>query len=272
MLTFAQVKAEIKGRLDDRRKRLSDLGEERNSSAEQSIYLTKLATKFQRLVSLALNATHGADNTFEVYPELCIAPTIMARMKAFSEDMAKFGETYSFISQEVEENDPKYLFDRLGVPSEHTDSTEGGFEVRKEADFEELADILHPSTTLAPPQRKDIRTWIDSVFQGNRGFELGTFNASILATAMKKQSFKWKDISLGFVSDVIVVVHDFINTALASICSDRNVRDALNGKLSDELIKRYEKAISNTNFLLAVENSDTPMTLNHYFNDNLQKR
>ncbi len=43
-------------------------------------------------------------------------------------------------------------------------------------------------------------------------------------------------------------------------------------KLSDELIKRYQRAITNIQFLLDVEKSDTPLTLNHYFNENLQKR
>lgn len=101
---------------------------------------------------------------------------------------------------------------------------------------------------------------------------MGTFNPSLLATCMKKQCSKWSDISLGFVSDIIVMVQTFIDSALMSICSDRGVHDALISKLTDELIRRYQKAITNTRFLLEVENSNMPVTLNHYFNDNLQKR
>jgi hypothetical protein len=89
---------------------------------------------------------------------------------------------------------------------------------------------------------------------------------------MKKQSSKWEDISMGFVSDAIVLVHRFITSALVSICGDRNVRDALAGKLSDELTRRYQNAITCAGFLLKVERSNTPMTMNHYFNDNLQRR
>lgn len=33
-----------------------------------------------------------------------------------------------------------------------------------------------------------------------------------------------------------------------------------------------QNAIASTKFLLKVENSNMPMTQNHYFNDNLQKR
>ena len=77
---------------------------------------------------------------------------------------------------------------------------------------------------------------------------------------------------MGFVSDAIVLVHRFITSALASICDDRNVRDALVSKLSGELTQRYKNAIASAGFLLKVEKSNTPMTMNHYFNDNLQRR
>jgi hypothetical protein len=88
---------------------------------------------------------------------------------------------------------------------------------------------------------------------------------------MKKQSSKWEDISMGSVSDAIVLVHRFITSALQSICDDRSVRDALAAKLTDELATRYQNAMACAVFLLKVERSDTPMTMNHYFNDNLQR-
>lgn len=39
----------------------------------------------------------------------------------------------------------------------------------------------------------------------------------------------------------------------------------------DELLGRYEKAVAHTHFILRVERYGTPLTTNHYFNDNLQK-
>jgi hypothetical protein len=89
---------------------------------------------------------------------------------------------------------------------------------------------------------------------------------------MKEQCSRWADISLSLVSDIIVLVHRFIDSALAYICKDPAVRDPLRNMLFDDLINRYVKAIDSTRFLLQVENSDAPMTMNHYFNDNLQKR
>lgn len=89
---------------------------------------------------------------------------------------------------------------------------------------------------------------------------------------MKKQSSKWSDVSLAYVSDVVVLVHNFIKSALQTVCPDAHVRRALFSIIIDDLIKRYQQALNHADFLLRVEDSGNPMTLNHYFNDNLQKR
>jgi hypothetical protein len=112
---------------------LSELGLERSTSAEQTVYLIELATKFQRLVSLSLNATHGADDAFETSLGLCIAPAVMSRMKIFSHEMAEYGEAYSFSCN-----------DRGIPPPFEDDANEESFGVRKEDDPEDLVDMLHP--------------------------------------------------------------------------------------------------------------------------------
>jgi hypothetical protein len=189
----------------------------------------------------------------------------MSRMKTFSDEMAKYGGSYSFNCNDG------------GIPQAFEDDPDDHppketIDIRKEDDPEELVDILYPQESLSCPLHGETKDWLLQVFRGNQGFELGTFNASILAMVMKKQSYKWEEISMGFVSDAIVLVHRFITSALVSICDDHNVRDALAGKLSDELTRRYQNAIACAGFLLKVEKSNTPMTLNHYFNDNLQRR
>jgi hypothetical protein len=208
-----------------------------------------------------MNASHGADDAFETNPGLCIAPAVMSRMKMFSDEMAKYGESYVFTCSDG---------DIAAVSVDDHDAKT--FDIRKEDDPEDLVEILHPHGSLPCPLHGATKDWLLQVFKGNQGFELGTFNASILATVMKKQSSKWEDISMRFVSDAIVLVHRFITSALQSICDDRSVRDALAGKLADELARRYQHAIACAGFLLKVERSDTPMTMNHYFNDNLQRR
>ena len=107
--------------------------------------------------------------------------------------------------------------------------------------------------------------------ESSRGFELGTFDSSILATTMKVQTTKWAAIALGYISDIATIVHRFIDRVLQSICSEAQVKSELLSALMDGLTERYHKAIDQVRFLLDVERTGTPMTLNHYFNDTLEK-
>lgn len=88
---------------------------------------------------------------------------------------------------------------------------------------------------------------------------------------MKKQSTKWSHISLGYVSDVVVIIHRFVTTALDSLYYDDAMKTALFNTLADGLLVPYKGAIEQVQFLLEVERNGIPMTTNHYFNDNLKK-
>lgn len=88
----------------------------------------------------------------------------------------------------------------------------------------------------------------------------------------KEQSNKWKPITLAYTSAVILNVHHFIVEAIKEICPDERVRDELwNGYLIDDLLASYRRAMQHAKFLLELEREGVPLTLNHYFNDNLQK-
>jgi len=196
-------------------------------------------------------------------------------MKVFSDEMEKYGHTYAFAgrgSHGAIEKAPAFIDESDSGETKPVLDVREEFDVRRENDIEELLDILHSPGGLPLARRPRIKDWLRVVYRSNRGFELGTFNPSLLATCMKQQSSQWADISMGFVSDIIVIVHGFIASALASICPDREVCEALTSKLAEGITQRYRKAMVKTQFLLEVEQSDVPFTLNHYFNDNLQKR
>jgi hypothetical protein len=253
--------------LETRQKRLEQLGPERAGTIEQMAYLTKMATQFQRIVTLALTGSYGADKVFDDNDDLRIAPIVMARMKAFSDVMASQGQTYAFMQEDSGETKG----DDEGEDEVEKDSIPVRWYPHGEELFGIQYSIKHHNDSVRGPKTRGIKTWLREIFLGYRGFELGTFNGLILATAMKRQSVNWHNLSLGFVSDVIVMAHKFILAALKAVCDDSEIRLALESTLVDDLTKRYEQAIANAKFLLEVESCDTPTTLNHYFNDNLQK-
>lgn len=135
----------------------------------------------------------------------------------------------------------------------------------------ELEDIMQESGKLAMPIADGIHSWLKSVYRTSRGFELGTFDSSLLAITMKHQSEKWNGLALGYMSDIVTFVHGFISDLLRLLCPDERIRASLLALLMDGLVERYKQAFDQIRFILRVERTGQPMTLNHYFNDNLEK-
>lgn len=125
--------------------------------------------------------------------------------------------------------------------------------------------------TLAEPQSGSIHVWLKEVYRGARGFELGTLNSSLLAVTMKRQSMKWKSLALGYIADIVTLAHTFVVDLLRVVCPVERVQIGLISLLTDPLVENYKSAISHVDFLLEIELEGTPATLNHYFNENLEK-
>ena len=53
-----------------------------------------------------------------------------------------------------------------------------------------IEDILHCNEAVSIANGSSIAFWLRQVYESSRGFELGTFDSSILATTMKIQSKK----------------------------------------------------------------------------------
>lgn len=143
--------------------------------------------------------------------------------------------------------------------------------IRRTGPEPELDDILHDDCKLPTPKPIDIIPWLDKVYKSCRGFEVGTYNASLFHNIWKKQSANWDILALGYVSDIVSLVHKFILALISAICEDQRVQSALMSMLMDGLIDRYKKSIDHAKFILHVEKLGTPLTANHYFADNLEK-
>ena len=141
----------------------------------------------------------------------------------------------------------------------------------RDTSYDELKGILVESVSVAEPNSKPIIPWLTEVYKNSRGFELGTFDASLLTIVWKKQSLNWDALALGYVSDIVDIVHTFTMHLLALLCSDTRVLRGVTQVLHDDLQERYRKAMDHARFLLKVERDGTPMTTNHYFAENLEK-
>ncbi len=78
---------------------------------------------------------------------------------------------------------------------------------------------------------------------------------------------------LAYVSKAIVLVHKYVRTLLGELCADEGVREQLwDLLLRDALCERYQAAIDHARFLIKLERSEPPATLNHFFNSNVEKQ
>ena len=245
---------------------------ERETSEKQLIYLTDLSTQFQRMVTLSVDAKYGSSAIFDDL-ELRLATLVTARNATFSDDMSRHGQEFRFSASENQEQAEEDLPPAL-TWNQNDDAdadNETVFDIRKHADCTDIEDLLHAQESLFAVNGRPIAYWLREMYESSRGFELGTFDSSILATTMKVQTTKWAAIGLGYISDIATIVHRFIDLVLQSICSETHVKSELLSALMDGLLERYNRAIDQVRFLLDVERTGTPMTLHHYFNDTLEK-
>ena len=88
----------------------------------------------------------------------------------------------------------------------------------------------------------------------------------------RAQAKKWPDMVRSHVKVVIVLIHSAIEGLLETIFVDKRMREELwQTALLDQLLEAYRRALDHAQFLIDIELNGRPNTVNHYFNDNLQK-
>ncbi|KAB8077608.1 hypothetical protein BDV29DRAFT_153477 [Aspergillus leporis] len=267
---FPSVRSEISKKLRTSLDMLRALGTERETPEQQASYLLDIISSFQTITSHALSSNYSSNDHFDKEEALRLATNVVNRNEMFSNDMAQWGHEFDFgIDDYRETNIPESA--ALTDLSDDDLFSSNSLATRKVDPMPDIEDILPESGEIAHPLRGDICSWIEKQYRGSRGFEIGTFNFVLLSTIMKKQSSKWTSLANGYISDVMAIVHGFILRAINLACPDARVCHNLLSILMDNLLERYKKAVDEVTFLLYVERSGTPTTLNHYLNDSLEK-
>lgn len=250
---------------------MKQLGPKRQSQSEQTQFLVDMALRFQEIAASASRADYGRVDFFND-DQLRLATVAVNRGELFAQHTASRGHTHQFGTQdsaEVVKPEPTHQ-QEPGNESEPRPQRNSN-SVRFTVGHGDVEDILHPDVAISQPRDSDILVWLKAVHHASRGFELGTFDSALLAVTLKQQAIKWRDLALGYVSDVIAMVHSFLVKLLDHVTPSDRVCQGLTGLLVEDVRKKYQAALEHTNFLLQVELEGTPATLNHYFNDTLTK-
>jgi hypothetical protein len=244
--------------------------------------LLGIVSSFQNITQLAIAANYSLDDIFDTHQDVRLATLVSSRNVDFSDDVFTWGHGFAFtdtfqtdevpepeVSEGSEESvdSPLESTEVIQPAKQHGVDSIPSRRIREDVEVQE---ILHDAVKLHRAQN-GISIWIDTVYRESRGFEIGTFNHTLLSALMKKQSAKWSTLAQGYISDVIAMVHRFIKKVLLAACGDTRISTNILTRLWDELTGKYRQAIAHVEFLLKIERAGTPMTLNHYLNDNLQK-
>ncbi|BCR96683.1 dynamin family protein [Aspergillus luchuensis] len=277
---FPSVRSEVLKRLKECKRALEGLGEERESTEQQRKYLLEIVSKFQRITENALQTNYGSQDAFDDEPELRLATLVANRNALFSDEISTHGHTYAFVSHTHDDDSEDQRNRSVASLANSVCSDADKFESEEECksipsrkinSCSDIEDILHDCVPIQDSQTQGTLAWIEKIYRESRGFEIGTFNSTILSSVLKRQSAKWPSFAEGYICDVICVVHTFIKKALTIICNDQRLGQNILSFLLDGLSDKYRQALSTTNFLLRIERDGTPMTQNHYLNSNLQK-
>ncbi|KAI0111863.1 P-loop containing nucleoside triphosphate hydrolase protein [Daldinia grandis] len=267
---FPKLKAEVARELSELRTQLNNMGQSRSNQHTQRAYLNRISEAFQALARDALDAYYTGNNIFEEKHDLRLITRVVEANEAYSNEMTTNGHTRSFGSNFTSDEDGTER--PFTTPTSKTRSSK--VPEPEDGTYPELEEMFDPLDIVMPDisGQDDIMDYISGVYRDSRALELGMAGGPLVSIMFKEQSKKWKPITLDYVSRVIWAVHHFIVQALEATCPDERVREELwSGYLLEELQKSYRRAMDQAKFLLRIEREGVPLTLNHYFNDTLQK-
>ncbi|KAI9716189.1 MAG: hypothetical protein M1828_000415 [Chrysothrix sp. TS-e1954] len=247
---FPKVKTEVNKRLKTCESTLDGLGGERSSVEAQRSFLLAKAMQFTNLASFAVEGRYGSFEASRENKQLKLATAVRARCELFSDSVHSHGHTYKF--DNVQQKTP--------VDVMH---------VRTVASRDDIEDMLSENETLVD-NSEDILSWLKTEYEESRRLGLVPFDSDLVVMTMKRQCSNWKALSLGFISDVIALTHNFFLDLLRVICPDERVHQELRSLLIESLTTKYQVAMNVVEFNLEVE-TKLSSTMNHYYNDNLEK-
>ncbi|PVH86671.1 hypothetical protein DL98DRAFT_449952 [Cadophora sp. DSE1049] len=262
---FQAVAVDVQARIHDLERELNNLGPARQTPNDQRNHLTRIAVDFRDISTKAIDAHYNRDPCFgeDVFR---LATNVMAMNTAFSDTIAIKGCTRKFRQKNAPDDLDSSSAESLKTPASPDSRSNDYFR-----DYRELKSLT--SQPRAEPQRvnTNIMRWIKENHERSKGFEIGTIHPSLLPSLFLEQSRGWGFFARQHVEAVIRTIHTFNHKVLFYCGKDAVLSQRLWTRLSQLLLPTYKKALDHVSFLVQVEQDGHPMTMNHYFADNLRK-
>ena len=170
------------------------LNSKRKTLKEQRRYLFDVAIQFQRITTLALNVKYGSDDIFDQNSKLKLPTTIQNRSETFLNDVELKGYTFHFHHRSpIQDLDGIPEFGNWTgsiktVKSKGRDKVDDLTNIRIMPNYPNLKDVMYNQNAIPGPNDDSILVWLTEVYTTSRKFKIGTFDPSLLAIIIKKQS------------------------------------------------------------------------------------
>ncbi|KIW34052.1 uncharacterized protein PV07_00854 [Cladophialophora immunda] len=270
--TFADVMLDLENRIDKVQQELDSIGSPRTSPADQRLFLLQISTVFQSLATKAIDGYYGRDLCFERCETLRLATVVMVENERFSQNMFRHGSRRRFSSDEDSTSDDEPVEnDGNKPPTDSENAVNETFE-EQHKEYPELRTLKPVLAKMQHPKEESVQEWITRAYRNFKGFEIGTTNPSLLPSLIREQTSSWHYHAGSHTYNVIVRIHSFLQSLLHLVCSDTSVCDRIWVRIAPTLKAAYKTAMDHVSFLVNVESSGFPVTLNHYFVDNLKKQ
>ncbi|KAG5986433.1 hypothetical protein E4U54_005420 [Claviceps lovelessii] len=272
---FPKLRAEARRMLAECKRSLDQLGVSRDTPQHQQMYLSDMAARFQQIVRGALEANYSSLPEIEESDRLRLITNVVNMTDRFNCEFIRRSHAYRFENEQP----PSKCHGGSGCCASEAENPKPWWHdgASSRSRFPELESIIdmdwvegERASASASSETKDIMPWISHMYSRSRGVDVGTFGPGLLSSAFREQSQKWKPMAKLYLSNVVLVMHDFIVTILGKVCPDGKVLDELKSVLSDELLRRYQAAMDKAVFLVDIERESKPYTLNVAFGAALQ--
>ena len=270
--TFADVMLDLEDRIQKVQLELDSIGLPRTNPADQRLFLLQISTTFQSLATKAIDGYYGRDLCFEQTETLRLATLVMVENEKFSQTMFRHGSRRQFSSNDDSTSEDEPLESNSSTPPTDLENVVNELLEDQHKKYPELRTLKPLMAKAQHPIDESVQEWITREYRNFKGFEIGTTNPSLLPSLIREQTSSWHYHASSHTHNVIVRIHSFLQHLLHRVCPDTTVCHRLWIRIAPALRAAYKIAMDHVSFLVKVESGGYPVTLNHYFVDNLKKQ
>lgn len=191
---FPKVRADLSAKLKESKQRLEEMGESRSTTAQQRLYIGKIAADFTRIKNFSLDAYYTRNEIFDRKQDLKLITRVREINELFSKILYAKGHTRSFATidaciptqttdfevppEEYEDYEDEETSDVSQGPRDQLYDGEANFSIPLTGE-DELDGIISDPFECDDPSTECILSYIGDEYLTSRGYELGTVSSCL---------------------------------------------------------------------------------------------